>query len=314
VTVIDTYTAGDPMQDGVFWTNLSRPEIAARLSEQGYDVSVTVVDQLCEQFHLGYHKPQKVKTTRECTDRDEQFRHIEELKERYREAGRPILSMDTKAREMLGQFARRGRLLSTAPLQALDHDFPSLSTGVVIPHGLYDLQLNEGYMHLGISHDTSEFAADTVQEWWRHYGGQRYPNADALLLLCDSGGSNGCRRLGFKEELQRVAESTGLVIRVAHYPTGCSKYNPIDHRLFPHLTRACQGVFLTALEQVRDLMRKATTKTGLRVYARCLRQIYETGRQASVQCAEQLNIYLDRLLPLWNYVLLPSKLNAGEVI
>jgi hypothetical protein len=306
VTVIDTHTAGDPMREGVLWTNLTRSEIAAGLAEEGYEVSVTVVDQLREELDLGYRKPQKVKTMRHDPDRDAQFQHIAQLKAEYLEAGLPVLSMDTKKKEILGDYTRPGRVLCDAPLRAWDHDFLTHSQGLVIPHGLYDLARNEGYLHLGTSHDTPAFAADALLDWWRHYGHDRYPRAAEMLLLCDGGGSNGSKRLLFKEQLQRVAERTGLFIRVAHYPPGCSKYNPIEHRLFPHVTRKLQGLFLKSLAMVRDLARKATTCTGLRVFARSLRGLYEIGKQATVECVDQLRILFDPTLSRWNYVVLPN--------
>jgi DDE family transposase len=306
VSVIDTYTAGDPMHEGVQWTNLRRPEIAARLSEEGFPVSVTVVDRLLEEFQMGYRTPQKIRTMTDHPDRNKQFEHIDELKRIWLESGEPILSMDTKRREMLGDYARPGQVLSTGRLRAWDHDFPTHSPGVVIPHGLFDLGRNEGYMHLGTSHDTSDFAIDAFLDYWRTYGCRRYPRAEDLLLLCDGGGSCGYRRLVFKEQLQRAADETGLRIRVAHYPTGCSKYNPIEHRLFPHITRVCQGIFLASMEQTRDLMRQATTSTGLRTFVRVLRRAYETGKKALITAATDLCIGFDEVLPQWNYVLFPK--------
>ena len=187
MSVIDTYTAGDPMHEGVQWTNLRRPEIAARLSEEGFPVSVTVVDRLLEEFQMGYRTPQKIRTMTDHPDRNKQFEHIDELKRIWLESGEPILSMDTKRREMLGDYARPGQVLSTGRLRAWDHDFPTHSPGVVIPHGLFDLGRNEGYMHLGTSHDTSDFAIDAFLDYWRTYGCRRYPRAEDLLLLCDGG-------------------------------------------------------------------------------------------------------------------------------
>jgi hypothetical protein len=306
VSVIETHTAGDPMEQGVWWTNLRRPEIAARLNDEGFPVSVTVVDRLLEEFEMGYRAPQKVKTMTEHRDRDAQFQRIDQLKQIWLESGEPMLSMDTKRREILGTYSRPGRILATGRLPAWDHDFLTHSPGIVIPHGCFDPQCNEGYMHLGISHDTSEFAADCLLDYWRTYGCRRYPQAEDLLILCDAGGSNGYRRLLFKEQLQRVADATGLRIRVAHYPTGCSKYNPIEHRLFPHITRECQGLFLAGVEQVRDLMRKATTSTGLRTFVRTIRRTYETGKKALITAATDLCIAFDELLPQWNYVLFPQ--------
>ena len=306
LSVIDTYTAGDPVQEGVLWTNLQRPEIAARLSDEGFPVSVTIVDRLLAEFQMDRREPQKTKTMTQHPHRNAQFNYIDQLKRAFLESGDPVLSMDTKRREMLGQYARPGRVLSSGRLPAWDHDFPTHSPGVVIPHGIFDLRLNEGYMHLGVSHDTSQFAADALLDWWRTYGRQRYPRAENLLLLCDAGGSNSYRRLVFKEQLQRVADLSGLWIRVAHYPTGCSKYNPIEHRLFPHITRQCQGMFLNTVGQVRDLMRKATTVSGLRTFVRTIGRTYETGKKALVATAADLCLAFDDRLPEWNYILCPQ--------
>lgn len=305
-TVIDTHTAGDPVQEGVRWTNLTRSEIAAGLADEGFPVSVTVVDRLLDEFGFHRRKPQKVKTMAQAVNRDTQFKNISRLKANYLDAGQPVLSMDTKSREILGDYARRGRVLSTAPLRAWDHDFPGRRLGVVIPHGLFDMARNEGFMHLGTSHDTSVFAADALWDWWTRHGRHRYPLATKLLVLCDGGGSNSCRRLLFKQELQDVAEATDLEIRVAHYPPHCSKYNPIEHRLFPHLTRVCQGVFLKSAEMLRDLMRKATTTAGLHVFATVVDRAYELGVQVADDFIDDMHVCFDRVLPEWNYVLLPS--------
>lgn len=304
--VVDTYTAGDPMQDGVLWTNLTRSEIAAALTQEGFPVSVTVVDRLLKEFQLGQRQPQKIKTMQHDPDRNQQFEHIAQLKQEYLELGLPVLSMDTKKKEILGDYVRPGQVFSTARLRGWDHDFPTHRLGVVIPHGLFDVALNEGYLHLGDSHETSEFTADALIDYWQNYGRDRYPRAVELLLLCDGGGSNGSRRLIFKEELQRVADRTDMIIRVAHYPPGCSKYNPIEHRLFPHVTRKLQGIFLKSIEMVRDLARQATTATGLHVFARTLHGLYETGQRATVRTAQQLRILFDPVLPRWNYIVVPK--------
>jgi hypothetical protein len=163
---------------------------------------------------------------------------------------------------LIGNLYRPGTLYTRETVETLDHDFPSLAEGVVIPHGLYDLKHNQGYITLGTSHDTSAFACDSLRQWWQTHGRALYPPAASLLLLCDGGGSNSARTYLFKAELEQVAQETGLEIRVAHYPPYTSKYNPIEHRLLPHLTRACQGVIFTSINVVKDLMAKATTKTG----------------------------------------------------
>ena len=242
------------MRDGVLWTNLMRSEIAAALGQEGFEVSTTVVDRLLKEFGFRHRKAQRVKTMGESADRDTQFKNIAQLRARYLRAGLPVVSIDAKKREVLGDYVRPGRVLSTAPLRGWDHDFPQHRLGVVIPHGLYDVGRNEGYVHLGTSHDTSDFVIDAMLHWWRRHGVHQYCGADKILALFDSGGTSGCRSVCFKDGLQRFSDLTGLRVRVAHYPTHCSKYNPIEHRLFPHLARVCQGVLLESVVPVRVLL------------------------------------------------------------
>jgi hypothetical protein len=308
-TVIDTRTAGDPMREGVLWTNLTRSEIVAALGQEGFEVSTSSVDRLLAELNLGRRKPQKVKTMGACKDRDAQFKKIAELKTQYLKAGLPVLSIDSKKREILGDYVRPGSVLSTAPLRGWDHDFPGLRKGVVIPHGIYDLGRNEGYVHLGTSHNTPEFAIDSMFHWWDHHGVHQYRGAPGALALFDSGGSSGCHAVRFKDGLQRFADLTGLTIRVAHYPTHCSKYNPIEHRLFPHLARVCKGVLLESVEMVKTLMLKASTSTGLRVFVDILNRFYKEGLKLPDFIRDSLHIRFDRILPIWNYVVVPV---AGE--
>jgi hypothetical protein len=304
-TVIDTNTAGNPMREGVLWTNLTRSEIVAALGQEGFQVSTTTVDRLLNELDLGRRKPQKAKTMGESEDRDAQFKKIAALKTRYLKAGLPVLSIDAKSREIVGDYVRSGKLRSTEPLRGWDHDFPYLRKGIVIPHGIYDLGRNEGYMHLGTSHDTPEFAIDCMFHWWHHHGVYQYRGAPEALALFDSGGSSGCHGIRFKDGLQRFADLTGLKVRVAHYPTHCSKYNPIEHRLFPHIARVCQGVFLESIEMVKALMLKASTSTGLRVFVDILDRFYEKGLKLPDFIRDSLHIRFDRVLPIWNYVVVP---------
>lgn len=199
-------------------------------------------------------------------------------------------------------------------METLDHDFPSLAEGVVIPHGIYDLQRNHGYVNLGTSHDTSEFACDSLRQWWQAYGRLAYPAATALLILCDGGGSNSARTYLFKADLEKLVQDTGLEMRIAHYPPYTSKYNPIEHRLFPHLTRACQGVIFTSVAVVQELMAKATTQTGLEVSVNILNKEYATGRKVAADFKEQMGVLFDADLPQWNYRLPPREVHIGKVI
>jgi hypothetical protein len=182
---------------------------------------------------------------------------------------------------LIGHLYRPGTLYTQAPVETFDHDFPSLAQGVVIPHGIYDVQRNHGYVTLGTSHDTSAFACDCLLQWWQHYGQPTYADADSLLVLCDGGGSNSARTYLFKQDLEQLGQDLGIEIRVAHYPPYTSKYNPIEHRLFPHLTRACQGVIFTSVALVKDLMATTTTKTGLSVDVSVLDKVYATGRKTA---------------------------------
>lgn len=193
----------------------------------------------------------------------------------------------------------------------LDHDFPSLAEGVVIPYGIYDVRANHGYVALGTSHDTSEFACDSIRHWWWTYGQRTYPDVTSIFLLCDGGGSNSSRTYLFKLELEKVAQEIGIEIRVAHYPPYASKYNPIEHRLFPHLTRACQGMIFRSVELVKELMSKATTTTGLEVDVTILDKVYETGRKVGAECKEQRRVIFDDVLPRWNYRVPPLTGNSG---
>ena len=212
---------------------------------------------------------------------------------------------------MIGNFYREGRLYTQETVLTFDHDFPSLARGVVIPYGIYDVTYNQGYVALGTSHDTSEFACDSLRHWWWLYGGKTYPNATSILLLCDGGGSNSSRTYLFKAELEKVVQEIGIEIRVAHYPPYTSKYNPIEHRLFPHLTRACQGIVFSSVELVKELMSKATTKTGLEVEVTILDKVYETGRKASEAFKKHMRVIFDEMLPRWNYRVPPCDVNSG---
>ena len=175
-----------------------------------------------------------------------------------------------------------------------------------IPHGLYDVKHNDGHVNLGTSHDTGEFACDSIERWWEGQGRDLYPRASSILLLCDGGGSNSASQYLFKEDLQRLVDRLGIEIRVAHYPPYCSKYNPIEHRLFPPLTRACRGVIFRTPETVRHYMSKAGTTTGLEVEVRVLEKVYETGRRCAEGFKETMKIVFDKLLPKWNYRAIPE--------
>lgn len=228
------------------------------------------------------------------------------LGERGTPAGQPVVSIDTKKKELLGNFYRDGKLYTQEAVEVFDHDFPSAASGVVFPHGLYDVGRNRGHINLGTSRETSQFACESIERWWRQEGHKQYPQATKLLLLCDGGGSNSANRYVFKEELQKLADRLVLDIRVAHYPPYCSKYNPIEHRLFPHVTRACQGVVFHTVQLVKGLMEKTKTSTGLQVTVDIIDKVYEVGRKCAKGFKQNMKIVFDSFLPKWNYRAIPA--------
>lgn len=300
-------TAGDPMREDVTWTDLTPPEISRRLDEAHQtQVSPSIVRRILEQLEYRVRKIAKVLPGKASPDRDRQFRRIAELKDEYLSAGRPVLSIDTKKKEFLGLLYRAGRVYCREPIQAFDHDFPSWAEGVIIPHGLYDLARNEGWLHLGLSRDTSQFACESLRLYFEQDGLRQYPGENEWLLLCDGGGSNSAQTHIFKQDLQHLANDLGVTIRVAHYPAYCSKFNPIERRLFPHVTRACQGVLFDSLATVKSLMEKTRTDAGLHVTVRVIETLYETGRKACEEFKRRMPIQFDDLLPKWNYRVIPQ--------
>jgi len=308
LAVLQEHTAGDPMDTQVVWTDLTPQQIADLLADKKQvQVSKTVVRKLLHKHHYRRRKAQKKQTLKTVAHRDEQFGKIAQLKAEFQAAGNPIISFDTKKKEYVGNFYRDGHLYTLHELQTYDHDFNSQAVGVIIPHGIYDLQQKRGYLHLGTSKDTSEFACDCLRAWWYQYGRAAYPQATAILGLCDGGGSNHSHHYIFKEDLQKLADELGLEIRIAHYPPYCSKFNPIEHRLFPHVTRACQGVIFTSIALVKTLMEKAHTSTGLSVVVHIIDKVYQTGRKVADDFKVNMRIVFDTVLPQWNYRVLPTR-------
>lgn len=310
MAIVDPHTAGDPDQDGVLWTNLSRPKIAEELLRRGFRVSVTVVSQLLDRHHLGRRRACKTLPLGRHAQRDRQFQIIAEYRADYMQSPDPIVSVDTKHKEFLGLLFRQGRLYTQTAKKALDHDFPSAASGVIYPHGLYDIKRNVGHLNLGLSHDTSRFACDSLGFWWETHGHPAYPTARRMLLLCDGGGSNASNRYVFKYHLERLANRIGLEIRVAHYPPNCSKYNPIEHRFFPHVTRACQGLLLTTTEVASQAMARASTRQGLKTTVHILAGVYPLKEGYPEDYLKAMKIRFDEELPAWNYRAVPGKCDS----
>lgn len=313
--ILTNYTAGDPMDEKVKWTNLKPTEIAEKLEQKhGVRVSETVIRKLLSKHKYRRRKAQKAKTAKQAKNRNAQFKNIARLRDSYLDAGNPVVSMDTKKKEFIGNFYRDGVLYTQEVIKTHDHDFNSLAEGVVIPHGIYDVKRNKGYINIGTSKDTSQFACDSFLNWWKNQGKVDYPNATSILVLCDGGGSNHCHHYLFKQDLQNLVNKIGVEIRIAHYPPYTSKYNPIEHRLFPHVTRACQGVIFKSVAIVKELIKKTKTSTGLKVTVELIDKIYETGRRIDENFKKNMEIVFDDFLPCWNYTAVPANRENARVI
>jgi hypothetical protein len=266
------------MDEKIRWTNLSHKKIAAKMEEKGITISVPVVKKLLKKHGFVKRKALKKKPIGSTKNRNEQFENIAKFKYQYFMDGNPVVSMDTKKKELLGNLYRRGRVYSTGIIEVYDHDFPYLADGIVIPHTIYDIKCNKAYVNIGVSKDTSEFACDSIRLWWVSYGQFEYTNCTSILILADGGGSNSSRHYIFKEDLQNLSDEIGVEIRVAHYPPYTSKWNPVEHKVFPHITRSLQGVILKSHNYVKELIENTTTQTGMEVQAGIIHKVYKTGR------------------------------------
>jgi Rhodopirellula transposase DDE domain len=305
-TLLQEFTAGDPMREGVLWTNLSLRELSRRLLALGTPASRRTIRRLLRKLKVGCRTARKKKTMGHHPDRNAQFENIARLQREYEASGDAVISIDTKKKELLGNFHRAGTTFTAETVETFDHDFGSAGQGKLIPHGVYDLVHNHAHIHLNTSHDTSELCCDSVALWWEQAGRLAYPRAKRLLVLGDGGGSNSATQYLFKENLQGLAKRLGLEIRVAHYPPYCSKHNPIEHRVFPHITRACQGVILHTVDIAQRFIERTKTTTGLGVTVRILDKVYETGRQCTADFKQNMKIIFDDHLPKWNYRAVPE--------
>lgn len=305
--VLRNHTAGDPMNGNILWTDLTPGEIREKLAKKGIHIGENIVKQLLRRNNYKKRKAYKMLSTGSYVYRDEQFNIINRLRIKYEKTGNPIISVDTKKKEHLGNLYREGRLYTKEIIKVFDHDFPHLASGTVIPYTVYDVQKNSAFVNIGTSKDTAEFACDSIKEWWCGQGRRDYPNASSILVFADSGGSNSYRHYVFKEQLQKLVDEIGIEIRMAHYPPYASKWNPVEHRVFPHITRALQGVVFTGYDVVRQLINKAKTKTGLTVTAKVTDKVYETGKKAAEGFKESMRIIFDGFLGKLNYRAIPLK-------
>jgi hypothetical protein len=299
-------TAGDPMT-GLKWTRRTTAKVAAELKRIGIHVSDRTVAKLLKQMGFALRVNHKKLSGASPENRDAQFTHIAEVRERFAAQGLPLISIDTKKKELVGRFKNAGASWERKPVLVNDHDFRSDATGIAIPYGIYDLRANRGTVFVGNSRDTPEFAVDCVATWWRSEGRQRHHNAEQLAILADGGGSNAANSRAFKYGLQtHLCNRFGLTVTVAHYPPGTSKWNPIEHRLFSEISKNWAGRPLESYETILNHIQTTTTSTGLRVTAHLIEKTYEKGIKISDAQMRELAITKDGLLPKWNYTLRPA--------
>lgn len=288
------------------WTGLRLEQISQALEALGLSVSPNTVRRLLDELGYALHVNRKSLSGAQSPERDRQFHYLQGQRQEFSRQGLPIISVDTKKKELVGPFKNGGRLWSQEAIPVNDHDFRSQAKGLAIPRGLYDLAAHRGSVLLGTSHDTPEFAVDAIVEWWRGQGRRFYRRASELLILADSGGSNGARCRLWKCALQeKLVDRFQLAVTVCHYPTGASKWNPIEHRLFSEISKHWAGQPLIDYPTIVRLIGETKTQTGLRVHCALSTQCYPTKIKVSNEQMGQLDLLKHPTLPEWNYTLLP---------
>jgi len=304
--LVEPTTRGDP-QSGLRWTCKSLRKLADELAQQGHRVSARKVGDLLHQLDYSLQGNRKIEEGSDHPDRDAQFQHIHQLALDFQERLQPVVSVDTKKKELVGNFKNAGQEWQPQgqPERVSTYDFPSQAEGKAIPYGVYDVGQNEGWVSVGTDHDTAEFAVATLGQWWRQMGAPTYPGATELLITADGGGSNSSRGRLWKVALQRFADETGLRITVCHFPPGTSKWNKIEHRLFSHITQNWRGRPLVSHEVVVNLIENTTTRTGLRVQAALDKAHYPTHKQVSDDELSDVYLARDPFHGEWNYSIAP---------
>jgi hypothetical protein len=305
---LEESTRGDP-QSALRWTRKSVRQLAQALHRQGHAVSHQLVSELLHDLHYSLQANRKSLEGKQSADRDAQFTHINRRARQFLRAGDPVISVDTKKKELVGNFKNGGRELRRQgdPQQVLVHDFVIPELGRAIPYGVYDLGRNHGWVSVGIDHDTASFAVESIRRWWQHMGRPLYRDAKRLLITADAGGSNGARLRLWKVELQRLADELDLAISVSHFPPGTSKWNKIEHRLFSFITMNWRGKPLVSYQVIVNLIAATTTAAGLKVRAALDTNTYPAGLKISAAQMQALNLKADRFHGDWNYTLLPTK-------
>jgi transposase len=306
--LVDPATRGDPMSP-LLWTCKSTRNLADALTGRGYDISHQTVGRLLTELGYSLQSNRKTVEGKDHPDRDAQFEHINRLVRRYQRRGQPVISVDTKKKEIVGNYKNPGREREPQgqPRRVKSKDFPDKELGKVSPYGIYDLAANEGWVNVGIDHDTAEFAVESIRRWWYRMGRAVYPGAKELLITADSGGSNGSRNRLWKVSLQELADETGLAIAVCHFPPGTSKWNKIEHRMFCHITQNWRGRPLMSRAVVVNLIGSTRTRTGLRIQADLDTSSYAKGIKVTNQEMESLRLKKDKFHGEWNYRILPHE-------
>jgi hypothetical protein len=304
--LVEPVTAGDPMSEQK-WVRASLRSLSRHLGEGGHPASPPTVRRLLDAQGYRLHANTKqLEPSAAHPDRDRQFAYIAEQRQAFGEAGLPRISVDTKKKELIGQFKNAGRVWSQAAEPVNVHDFRPDALGRAVPYGIYDLGRTRGTVYVGQSADTPRFAVDVVTRWWVDEGQAAYPEARELLILADSGGSNAARSRVWKQQLQdQLCDRYGLTVTVCHYPTGCSKWNPIEHRLFGPISQTWAGHPLATWDTMLGYLQGTTTTTGLTVRAALHDGIYQTGESASDAVMATLNLTKHEVCPTWNYTLRP---------
>jgi transposase len=309
--LIDPVTRGDP-ESPLRWTSKSGAKLAAALRERGHEVVDRTVLRLLKARGYSLQANKKTREGAQHPDRDAQFEHINRTVAEALAAGEPVISVDAKKRELVGDFKAVGREFAPkgTPVEVRGHDFKDKQLGHAIPYGVYDLAADEGWVSVGITCDTAQFAVNTIISWWENLGNARYPDAKTLTLTADSGGSNSPRTRLWRSELQRLADRTGLQIRVCHFPPGTSKWNKIEHRMFSFVSLNWRGKPLESLEVIINLIAATTTTTGLKIFARLDTGSYERGLEITDEQLASVNITRHAFHGDWNYTVSPSVIKS----
>ena len=312
--LVEPVTAGAPDDSPLRWTSKSTRKLAAELQALGHSVSPGLVGGLLHELGYTLQANRKTREGTQHPDRDAQFHYLNDQVQRAQAQGQPVISVDTKKKELIGDFKNGGRAWRPKgdPERVKVHDFLIPAQGKAIPYGVYDLSCNEGWVSVGVDHDTAHFAVNAIRSWWKRMGRPAYPGASHLWITADAGGSNGPRVRLWKWELQRFADRTGLTITVCHYPPGTSKWNRIEHRLFSYIAKNWRGQPLVSLATVVNLIGRTTTKKGLRVRSEIDKRSYPKAVVIKDEQMEQIDLSPHEFHGDWNYTIRPTSAKRSE--